>query len=141
MESRFMASTFQCTLVTPEREALNEQVVYASIPAWDGLIGIAPQRAPLLVKLGDGPLRLDLPQGQTRHFFVSGGFAQLKENVLSIVSEQAMAPDQLDAALAQKSLDEALAHPAVGEQETQAKQRQVSRARAMLAMIQSQPKA
>ena len=70
-----MAETLQCTLVTPSAQLLDEEITYASVPAWDGLIGIAPMRAPLLIKLEDGPLRLDFTQGGSRWFFVGGGFA------------------------------------------------------------------
>ena len=55
---------FHCTIVTPEAQALDENIVQAVIPAHDGLIGILTDRAPLLVKLGIGPLRIDLAGGQ-----------------------------------------------------------------------------
>ncbi|HAI13510.1 MAG TPA: hypothetical protein DCM28_17515, partial [Phycisphaerales bacterium] len=54
--SNLMATSFQCTLVTPERQLVDQPVTYASIPAWDGLMGVEPQRAPLMIKLGAGAL-------------------------------------------------------------------------------------
>ena len=48
---------FQCVIVTPEQQALDESVTQAILPAHDGLIGILTDRAPLLVKLGLGPGR------------------------------------------------------------------------------------
>lgn len=99
--------TFRCTLITPQQEVLDDDVVYASIPAWDGLMGLMVQRSPLLVKLGDGLLRLDFPKGGSRWFFVGGGFAQMADNKLSLVTPEAKAPDDIDRAQAQAALTQA----------------------------------
>ena len=45
----------------------------------------------LLVKLGVGPLRLDLSGGQRQLFLIDGGVAQMKDNRLTILSTSAMA--------------------------------------------------
>ena len=75
--------SFQVVIVTPEQQVLDETVSQAIIPAHDGQIGILTNRAPLLVKLGQGPLQLDLAgqqgRGTTRMFYVEGGIAQMKE--------------------------------------------------------------
>ena len=82
-----MPATFQCTIVTPQQPVLDKMVTYASIPAWDGQIGLAPKRAALLAKLGDGPLRLTDAHGNSSWFFLTGGFAQMKENRLTLLTE------------------------------------------------------
>src|SRR5438477_6115855 len=71
---------FQCTLVTPEQQVLDEKVTQVILPAHDGKIGILTDRAPLLVKLGAGALRLDLAVGQKRFLNIEGGIAQMKDN-------------------------------------------------------------
>ena len=88
---------FQCTVITPEQELLDQKVSYASIPAWDGLLGVATQRAPLLVKLGDGPLRLDTEDGKSQLYFIGGGFAQMQNNTLSLLAAEAIAAGDIDA--------------------------------------------
>lgn len=35
-----MAKTFHCKLITPMAKVLDEEVVYASVPAWDGMLGV-----------------------------------------------------------------------------------------------------
>ncbi|MCC7146674.1 MAG: F0F1 ATP synthase subunit epsilon [Phycisphaeraceae bacterium] len=99
-----MAATFHCSLVTPEKQVLESEAVYASVPTWDGLVGIAPQRAPLLVKLGQGVLRLDLPEGPSRWYFLGGGFAQMKDNQLTLLAEKAVAAEEIDVAAVKASL-------------------------------------
>jgi F-type H+-transporting ATPase subunit epsilon len=80
---------FSCVVVTPEQQILDESLTQAIIPASDGLLGILTHRAPLLAKLGKGPLRLDLESGQTRLFQIDGGIAQMKDNKLTILTRTA----------------------------------------------------
>jgi len=80
---------FSCVVVTPEQQILDESLTQAIIPAVDGLLGILTDRAPLLAKLGKGPLRLDLVSGQKRVFRVEGGVAQMKDNKLTILTTTA----------------------------------------------------
>lgn len=94
-------NTFRCRLVTPTASLLDEQVVYASVPAWDGLFGVLPQRAPILAKLGLGELRLDFPEdakkgtGGSRSFVVEGGFARMAAGELTILAERATPAESL----------------------------------------------
>lgn len=81
--------SFQCTLVTPEQQVMDGLITQAIVPAHDGLVGILTDRAPLLVKLGTGILRLDQPDKITREFKISGGVAQMKDNQLTILTQSA----------------------------------------------------
>lgn len=127
-----MAKTFQCTLITPQAQLLDEPVAYASIPAWDGLLGVQAQRAALVVKLGDGALRLDMEDGSSRRFFVGGGFAQMKDNRLSLLTEETVGADEIDHEEAQAALAEAQARQATGEEQVARRQREINRAKAMI---------
>ena len=129
-----MASTFRCTIVTPEAQVFDQDVVYVSIPAHDGQVGLAHLRAPMLVKLGDGPLRIDEPGGASRFFFVGGGFAQMSRNVLTVLTAEALAVDQIDRAKAEAALAEALQRKAVGDTDVADRHREQTRARALIAM-------
>jgi F-type H+-transporting ATPase subunit epsilon len=91
---------FQCMIVTPEQQALDESATQAIVPAWDGQIGILTDRAPLLVKLGIGPLRIDLAGGRSRTFLIEGGIAQMKDNRLTILTDEATAAEDIDVAAA-----------------------------------------
>ncbi len=84
---------FKCVVVTPEQQMFDETITQAIVPAHDGQIGILTDRAPLLVKLGKGELRLDLSGGQSRRFQIKGGIAQMKDNRLTILTDEAVAPD------------------------------------------------
>jgi len=104
--------SFACSLVTPERSVIDTQAKYVAMPAHDGQIGVMNNRAPLLVKLGVGRLRLELPEGGEKRFVIDGGFAQMKGNKLTLVSEKAIAAEDITREGAQAKLDEARALPA-----------------------------
>jgi F-type H+-transporting ATPase subunit epsilon len=126
--------SFQCVIVTPEAQVLDETVTQVILPAHDGEIGILTDRAPLLVKLGVGALRIDLPGGQRRELFVEGGVAQMKDNRLTIVTNEAVPPSEIDADAARAEFAEATARRPTDEKSFADRQRQMARARAMEAM-------
>jgi F-type H+-transporting ATPase subunit epsilon len=84
-----MADTFKASLITPEAIVLETTISEAQIPAFDGLLGILDKRAPLLAKLSTGVLRLTTTGGVQR-YLVSGGYAQMKDNELTILASEAI---------------------------------------------------
>lgn len=89
------APSFQCVLITPTAKVLDEAVTYASIPAWDGLFGVLPNRAPIVAKLGLGELRLQFADtgkaaGGSRSFLVEDGFVQMVNNRLTVLAARAI---------------------------------------------------
>ena len=90
--------TFNCRLVTPDAELLSEAVTYANVPAWDGLMGFEPGRAPIVARLGMGELRLDFPSDKgsgSRHFFIDQGFLKMGDGELTILAEKAVPAEKL----------------------------------------------
>jgi F-type H+-transporting ATPase subunit epsilon len=83
--------SFKCIVVTPEQELLDLKVNQAIIPAIDGLIGILTDRAPLLARLGKGPLRVDPENVASQTYNIEGGVAQMKDNKLTILTQKAVA--------------------------------------------------
>lgn len=127
-----MAETFRCTLVTPSEQVLDAAVTYASIPAWDGQVGLMNDRAPLLVKLGYGALRLDEENGGKRWYFIGGGFAQMKSNRLTLLTDEAVAADAISETEARAALKEAEAFVPHTDEQFAKKERDLRRARVML---------
>ena len=102
-----MAKTFRCQVVTPSEAVFDEQVTYASFPAWDGQHGVLVGQSPMLSRLTSGSLRIDRADGRQQHFWVDGGFAQTRANGLTILTERALAPETLSADEAASELAEA----------------------------------
>lgn len=135
-------TTFRCKLVTPTAAVLDDDVTYASVPAWDGLFGVLPGRAPILAKLGMGELRVDFPdaksaQGGSRSYYVEGGFARMEGERLTILAERATPSEELNAAAAEAELKAATAMPATGEAARAQRQQAVERAQAKLTLARS----
>jgi F-type H+-transporting ATPase subunit epsilon len=125
---------FHATVVTPEEQAFDAQVRQAIIPAHDGLLGILTGRAPLLVRIGVGPLRLDLVNGTSQFFLIDGGVAQMREDNLTIVTGDATPASEIDYEAAAAIHAEASARPAVDERAFADRQRMLAKARAMREM-------
>ena len=133
--------SFQVVIVTPEQQVLDETVTQAIIPAHDGQIGILTDRAPLLVKLGQGALQLDLAASGargggatgagTRRFYVEGGIAQMKDNNLTVVTQMAVPAEEISAETARAELAEATAHTPTDEKGKEDRTRRLNRARLM----------
>ena len=122
---------FNCVVVTPDQQVVDQQVSQVVFPAHDGQIGILTDRAPLLAKIGVGELRLTPTSGQEKSFFVDGGIAQMKDNKLTVLTTEATPVEELDAATAQAELAEASARKITNEATAAEREHGLKRARAM----------
>ncbi len=124
-----MASTFRCTIVTPSEAICDGQVSYVSMPSWDGQQGVLAGQSPLLTRLGIGTLRLEA-DGSSQWYMVDGGFAQVLNDELTIITERAIPAEQIgagDAAAELITANEQAVAPGADRTEAEAAQ---SRARA-----------
>lgn len=119
--------SFKCVIVTPESQVMDETVTQAIVPAHDGLIGIETNRAPLLVKLGIGPLRVDLTASSQRNFLIEGGVAQMKDNLLTILTQKCTPATEIDAQTAKAELSEANARRITDDKSFQDRQDAIKR--------------
>ncbi|HCO25858.1 MAG TPA: F0F1 ATP synthase subunit epsilon [Gimesia maris] len=129
-----MAQDFRLLLVTPETTLLDQPVQSLRCTLFDGQIGILPGRMPMVGRLGYGELSFESIDGTESRYFVDGGFLQVQGTVISILTESAVPLSKLDAAEAEKMLDEALNRTAVGDEQCNAREKDQTRARAMLAL-------
>ncbi len=126
-----MASTFNCTLTTPEHELFSREVSYVDLPAHDGQVGILANRAPMLVKLGYGALTLKDASGAETAMFIGGGFAQVKGGGVEVLTDEARKLDELTKAEADEAMSNAQALEGASPADAARKQRETERARAM----------
>lgn len=104
-----MKNSFKCRVITPQAQVLNDEAVQAVVPCWDGLLGVLPNRAPMVMQLGTGELRIDFAdmgtaKGGSRSYFVDDGFVQMLDNTLTILAANAVGADQLNETDAQAEL-------------------------------------
>ena len=123
------------SVVTPERAVYEGPARFVALPAWDGEIGIMSHRAPLLTKLGVGRLRIDTGTGDDELvFLIDGGFAEMVGNRLTVLTEDARPPDELDAEGAKESLTQARALTGGSDAEVEKRERAERKARLELRM-------
>jgi F-type H+-transporting ATPase subunit epsilon len=123
--------TLECVVVTPERAVLDEQTDFVALPMFDGELGVLPGRAPLIGRLGFGELRIG--QGEeARLFYVDGGFAQVRNNVVTVLTPRAYKAEDIKPDAVAQALQ--AARTAAGSQEQ--RQREEDRARAQLRVAQ-----
>lgn len=101
----------QCIVVTPERTVLDEPATFVALPLYDGEIGLAPGRAPMIGRLGSGEMRINAHEG-LRRYYVEGGFVEVSGGVISVLTNRAVPAADLDVAAAEEQLDTALSRPA-----------------------------
>ncbi len=97
----------QLLIVTPESTVLQTSAEFVALPLFDGEIGILPGRAPLIGRLGYGELRVT-SGGHTTRFYVDGGFVQVADNVVSVLTNRAVPESSLDAQVAKELLATAM---------------------------------
>lgn len=116
-------------MVTPERAVLECEANFVALPAWDGEIGILRNRAPLLCRLGIGSLRIETP-AENHLLFVDGGFAEMAENKLTILTSAARLPEELNRDEIAVALDAAQSMEVRDDASFKARQDALQRARA-----------
>ena len=80
------------SVISPEQVLYEGEARSVVAPAFDGEVGILAQHAPMMTLLGRGVLRLDGPGGEQR-FAVEGGFLQVADDEVRVVTERATAAD------------------------------------------------
>ena len=76
------------SVISPERILFEGDVESVVAPAYDGEVGILQNHAPMMTLLGRGELRLRTG-GDTQRFAVEGGFLQVVDNAVRVVTEKA----------------------------------------------------
>jgi len=122
----------QCVIVTPERAVLDECVDFVVLPMFDGELGVLPGRAPLIGRLGYGELRTRLG-ADTRRFYIDGGFAQVRANVVTVLTPRALRAEEINPATATDALEKAKGIAHTPEEQTALINAQ-QRARAQIAV-------
>lgn len=130
MNTAAAANAVQCVVVTPERAVLDEAVDFVALPMYDGELGVLPGRAPLIGRLGYGELRTRRG-GEVRRYYVDGGFAQVRGNVVTVLTQRAVRAEDINEAEATRALQAALTTAATPEAQA-AHLRDQERARAQL---------
>ena len=124
-------AVLECIVVTPEATVLEQAAEFIVLPLEDGEIGIAPGHSPLIGRLGYGEMRIR-SGGQTSRYYIDGGFVQVADNVVSVLTNRALPAATIDPAVAQEHLVTARNRSATSDEELLYRQKLERQARAQL---------
>ena len=125
-----------CIVVTPEETAFEQEAEFVALPLFDGEIGIAPAHSPLIGRLGFGEMRVR--QGsQVDRFYVDGGFVQVRDNIVSVLTNRAVPAAEVDGEQAREQLEQALQQKANSPESMDARDRLIAQARGQLWVTRS----
>ena len=130
---------FDVEVLTPEGEVFSGEVRQVSTRTAVGEVGILANHAPLLAALKPAELRLHLSDSETRTYAQAHGWLQVFGNHARLLIEEAISPEDLDAASLKEQLADAEQRFADAEEGSGAQSRAVKdreRAEAFLAISQ-----
>lgn len=125
------AADLRCVVVTPEQTVIDTAASFVATPLHDGEIGVARNHSPMIGRLGFGELRVTTPGG-VETMYVDGGFVQVADGVVSILTGRALKVDAIELAAAQEQLNQALAAPTPSGAGVALRQRAIDQARGQL---------
>ncbi len=121
-----MADALTFELVSPERKLASAEADAVTIPGMEGDLTAMADHAPSLTTLRPGFVVVR-NGGSEDQYFVTGGFAEISENVVSVLAEEAVEGTSVDQAFLDAHLaasEKALAE--AGDERRQAAQQRVN---------------
>lgn len=98
-----MSDAFQLRIVTPTRQLLDEEVNEVTAPGTVGEFGVLPQHTTFLSSLEIGTLSFRSGK-TTRRIAIRGGFAEVSDDVMTVLAEAAQFSDEINTVKAQEDL-------------------------------------
>ncbi len=123
-------SEIRCMVVTPEQTELDVRSNSVTVPLFDGELGILPGHSPLVGRLGYGILRIGTGTN-TDEYFVEGGFVQVADGTVSILTDKVAARSTLTSAIANEAMSKATQMPMSQPEEKALREKAILRAQAL----------
>ncbi len=96
------------TIITPLRTALDAEVTSVKLPATEGEMEVLPGHADLIASVANGELSYRLAgEATTNNLFVGGGFLQVENDRVLLVTDTALEAGEIDTDTVQKALERA----------------------------------
>ncbi|MEM1453049.1 MAG: ATP synthase F1 subunit epsilon [Planctomycetota bacterium] len=103
-----MSGSLNLRVITPERIQLDTTCSSIQFITVDGYVGVLKDHAPMVAALGVGGLAFgDEGSDDKEAMFVAGGFAEVRDNTVRIVTEASERPTDIDVDRASKAADRA----------------------------------
>ena len=102
-----MATDLQLAVVAPDRSVVEEPVTSVNMPGVEGYFGVLSGHMPLIAALKPGLVEF-LDKNNQRHYVaISGGFAEVTGEKVTILADAAERAKEIDLARAERALEQA----------------------------------
>jgi len=111
--------TMRVKVLSPARAVFDGEALDVVLPAFDGEWGVLANHAPMVAELAIGCLRVTKPDGTGEAFAICGGFAEIRDNTVTVLSPDCRGPGELTPELIDAELGkvaETGGVPVLGEQ-------------------------
>ncbi|GBD93042.1 ATP synthase epsilon chain [bacterium BMS3Abin05] len=98
--------SFMLEILTPDRVIFSGEIIYLRAPGIEGSFGVLKNHIPFLTALDIGEIEVETSD-QKYFFAAGGGFAEVLNNVVSILAETAERADEIDVERAKKARERA----------------------------------
>src|SRR6516164_6158170 len=103
-----MDNTLRLEIVTPEAVVYSDDVDMVTLPGVEGQMGILPQHVPLMTQMAPGEM-IVRKDGQDRFLAVGEGFVDITGHHVAILTDMAIAAENIDEAKAEEARQRAQA--------------------------------
>jgi F-type H+-transporting ATPase subunit epsilon len=103
-----MAGTLRLLIVTPKGPMFSEDVELVTLPGVTGQLGIYPDHVPLITRVIPGEIIVE-QGGRERFLAVGGGLVDITASQVSILTDMAVAAENIDEAKAEEARQRAAA--------------------------------
>lgn len=95
-------------IVSPAKLLVSQAVDMVVIPGLEGDLGVLPEHSPMITVLRGGEVILYEGERITARYFVTGGFAEITEERVTVLADTAEPSSNLDRADGERQLSEAM---------------------------------
>ncbi len=96
-----MQSELLLEIVTPFGRTYSGTIRSCTVPGTEGEFQVLQGHAALVSLVAIGPLKIETQDGSSLHMAVSGGYCEVKDNVVKVMVESAELADDIDVARAE----------------------------------------
>ena len=125
----------KCIVVTPEKTIFDKETTFVAIPLFDGEYGIARNHTPVIGRIGAGELRVTLDSGEKDIWYIEGGFVEVLNNLISVITNRAFPVAELTREKALESLNVAVKKPSDTEDLYSLRENALQAARTQLRLV------
>ena len=102
-----MADSVRFELVSPEKLLLSLDAEMVVVPGEGGDFGVLPGHTPLISTIRNGVIEVTVNGSVAERIFVAGGFAEVANDKLTVLAEEAVPVAKLDRAKLEQALKDA----------------------------------